>query len=389
MNPRVLFLFTVFLFCTMLSAQRRNGKSVPAKVAAKAVTAETIQDYITRYEFDKALQALSENRPETKEELLFRKAELGASMLQGIRRVDFLDSIVIDKSRFLEAIHLSDGSGRLTMSDSLLSYTNDFDDVRIICRPDSLNYSVLTREHRVGSEWHTVAEVPGVHTYEQQNYPYLMPDGQTLYFAKCGDESLGGYDIFVTRYDADSKRFLRTENIGMPFNSPANDYMFIIDEHTRLGWFVTDRRQPEGKVCVFIFRPSDTYDTYPYKEDNLEQAIATARIPAFTPDRSYLASLSETQHKQQLFIVINDATVYTDFSQFHSPAARRIADEWLARKKEFDEATQTLDSMRSCYRSHPEMRTVISEQESAVRQLETSVRTLEKDMRKAEIENLQ
>lgn len=35
------------------------------------------------------------------------------------------------------------------------------------------------------------------------NYPFLMSDGITLYYASDGEGSLGGYDIFVTRYDSE------------------------------------------------------------------------------------------------------------------------------------------------------------------------------------------
>ena len=31
--------------------------------------------------------------------------------------------------------------------------------------------------------------------------------------------------------------YLVPENVGMPFNSPYNDYMYVIDEYNNLGWF--------------------------------------------------------------------------------------------------------------------------------------------------------
>lgn len=33
--------------------------------------------------------------------------------------------------------------------------------------------------------------------------------------------------------------------------------MMVIDEAKQLGWFVSDRYQPEGKVCVYLFIPND------------------------------------------------------------------------------------------------------------------------------------
>lgn len=43
-----------------------------------------------------------------------------------------------------------------------------------------------------------------------------MADGVTLYYASDGEGSLGGYDIFVTRYDSESSSYLRPDNIECP-----------------------------------------------------------------------------------------------------------------------------------------------------------------------------
>ena len=82
-----------------------------------------------------------------------------------------------------------------------------------------------------------------------------MSDGITLYYASDGEGSLGGYDIFVTRYDSENGNYLRPDNIGMPFNSPANDYMYAIDEFNNIGWFASDRYQLITKsVSMCLYR---------------------------------------------------------------------------------------------------------------------------------------
>ena len=40
-----------------------------------------------------------------------------------------------------------------------------------------------------------------------------------------------GYDIFVTRYNTNTYSYLMPENVGMPFNSPYNDYMSVSYTH--------------------------------------------------------------------------------------------------------------------------------------------------------------
>lgn len=86
-----------------------------------------------------------------------------------------------------------------------------------------------------------------------------MSDGMTLYFANDGSNSLGGYDIFMTRRsDSDSgeRSYFQPQNLGMPYNSPFNDYMMAVDETSGLGWFASDREQIPGKVTIYIFAPS-------------------------------------------------------------------------------------------------------------------------------------
>ena len=47
--------------------------------------------------------------------------------------------------------------------------------------------------------------------------------------------------------------FYIPDNYGLPYNSTANDYFLAIDERNNLGWLVSDRYQPEDKVCILYF----------------------------------------------------------------------------------------------------------------------------------------
>ena len=148
----------------------------------------------------------------------------------------------------------------------------------------------------LGGKWSKAVQIKGLNEDEDQDYPFMLSDGVTLYYGARGSESLGGYDIFVTRYDADSKSFLKPENIGMPFNSPANDYLYAIDEVNNLGWFVTDRSQPEGKVCIYIFVPNalrNTYETEAYSEEELKGLARISSIAATWGDAALMADARE------------------------------------------------------------------------------------------------
>ena len=63
--------------------------------------------------------------------------------------------------------------------------------------------------------------------------------------------------------------------------STANDYLYAIDETNNLGYFVTDRRQPAGLVCIYVFMPNKTrkvYQSEDYTEAKLRSLAAIERI---------------------------------------------------------------------------------------------------------------
>lgn len=41
--------------------------------------------------------------------------------------------------------------------------------------------------------------------------------------------------------------------------------MYVIDEYNNLGWFASDRFQPEEKVCIYVFIPNSSKQTYNYE----------------------------------------------------------------------------------------------------------------------------
>ncbi len=206
-----------------------------------------------------------------------------AQMMSATQKVVFIDSIVADANDFMQHIPLSKECGQIKQTGSLGMFTNEMGDHRLTAVRANKRQGAENRlmaSDFVGNEWTKPVAVEGLGS-GSANYPYMMPDGTTLYFAQTGKNSIGGYDIFVTRYDAASGAFLRPENIGMPFASEANDYLYVVDEAQQLGYFVTDRRQPKGKVCIYVFIPSqkrESYDVESTGEEKLKDLAGISRI---------------------------------------------------------------------------------------------------------------
>lgn len=90
-----------------------------------------------------------------------------------------------------------------------------------------------------------------INTEFNEDYPYMSADGKTLYFASEGHNSLGGYDIFVTRLDTASGSWTAPQNLDFAINTPANDYLFIPNLSGETAYFASERQTPLGEVSVY------------------------------------------------------------------------------------------------------------------------------------------
>lgn len=210
-------------------------------------------------------------------------------MLASTQQIVFIDSMVVGRHDFLRHIPLSQECGKLEMTDSLGQFTNELKDHRLAAyfdTADSLCH-IGTSDY-IGNKWTALQRAEGIAAADA-NFPFLMPDGITLYYAQKGEKSIGGYDLFVTRYDNDSGTFLRAENLGMPFSSTANDYLYAIDETHNLGYFVTDRRQPKDSVCIYVFVPNESrkvYQSEAYSDEQLRALAGISRIADTWTDKT-------------------------------------------------------------------------------------------------------
>ena len=195
-------------------------------------------------------------------------------------------------------------------------------------------------------------------------YPFLLSDGLTLYYANDGEGSIGGYDIFLTRRSDDG--YLQPQNIGMPYNSPYDDYLLAIDETTGAGWWATDRNRIPGKLTIYVFVPSETRVNVDEDDPNLV-ALASLSNIALTrePGKNYNDILARIQQLNVNGNVTNAAIsaggsfkipvgsnkrIYTSVSDFEAPAAREAMMQAIDARAEISGIEEKLDTLREAYR---------------------------------------
>jgi len=66
---------------------------------------------------------------------------------------------------------------------------------------------------------------------------------------------MGGYDIFKSVYDWNSKTWSRPENVGFPVNSPYDDFVYITDELSHSASFISTRATQPGMGNIYRIKP--------------------------------------------------------------------------------------------------------------------------------------
>lgn len=91
-----------------------------------------------------------------------------------------------------------------------------------------------------------------INTKFDDDFPYMAPDGVSLYFASKGHYGMGGYDIYLSVYDEISKQWGAPENLGFPYSSPFDDFLFVPGEVDSIVTFATGRNIFVDSVQVVL-----------------------------------------------------------------------------------------------------------------------------------------
>jgi hypothetical protein len=89
---------------------------------------------------------------------------------------------------------------------------------------------------------------PVVNTLGDEITPFYDRENQALYFASNGHVSMGGFDIFQATGDEVS--WSQPDNMGMPVNSSADEYFYILNPSRNGGFFTSNRVYAGDKITT-------------------------------------------------------------------------------------------------------------------------------------------
>ncbi len=318
-------------------------------------------------------------------EHLRSRIELGRSMLDRVEKIQIIDSINVASDVFFKYMKLAGSAGHLVDQDEIerlvsKEYLDSFGIASILAPAyisesgdDMIWYGsshdgdaqMFESIRLADGSWDKptklfdYASMFGDKNGSWVSYPFLMSDGVTLYFAADGDKSLGELDIFISRRDEDG--FLQPSNIGMPYNSPYNDYLYAIDEVTGAGWWVSDRNMIKDSVTVYTFIPQELRINYPVDTPGLVNYAKISSIK-ITQDantdyeafRKRIANISDeknTKSENQFELALPGGKILHRFTEFNNPEAAETMKQYLAEQKSFAELKNRLSTLRGDYGS--------------------------------------
>ena len=156
-------------------------------------------------------------------------------------------------------------------------------------------------------------------------------------------------------------------NVGMPYNSPYNDFMLAIDEENGVGWWATDRHTPsngidEWNVTIYVFIPNMIRVNRNIDDPNI---VNYAKVDNYKSTWEEGADYSEllntisqidpnTPKKEIEFnFRISKDVLYQNFDDFKTDEGRELMQQYLEALQEFEDFEEELSELRKEYNRKP------------------------------------
>ncbi len=96
-----------------------------------------------------------------------------------------------------------------------------------------------------------------VNTMKNEDYPFLHPNGKTLYFSSEGHKGMGGKDIFYSELLPDNT-WSEPVNLGYPINTYADEMSLVVNAKGDKAFYSSDRAGGYGKDDLYWFNLPET-----------------------------------------------------------------------------------------------------------------------------------
>jgi outer membrane protein OmpA-like peptidoglycan-associated protein len=137
--------------------------------------------------------------------------------------------------------------------------------------PGTLGQSDLFKVAINGDTYGAVENLGNIiNTEGRETFPFITPEGE-LFFASDGHPGLGGLDVFAAKMEKDGS-FKNVLNVGEPLNSSKDDFSYLINNKTHIGYVTSNREGGQGNDDIYRFKETKKLE---YQCEQLLSGVVT------------------------------------------------------------------------------------------------------------------
>ncbi len=261
----------------------KENKEKPLPYLSFALGKEDVDDdiyyhlgkaYHLNYRFDEAIaqynifkQKKSKTSTKLEVDLQIKQCENGKSLLRNVTDLTVIEKKELNSSEYFRAYDLNKIAAKLVVKPDELKTPFDIkkkDQSTVVIRQTSqeIYYSSYGTDGKNGRDIFKISKLPNftwgqpvnlgpnINTIYDEDFPYITPDGKTLYFCSKGHNSMGGYDVFKSELNP-SGEWNKPQNLDFAVNTPDDDIQYVTDPQSDFAYFSSKRNSADGKIIVF------------------------------------------------------------------------------------------------------------------------------------------
>ena len=174
-----------------------------------------------------------------------------------------------------------------------------------------------------GKQWGKPINMgPVVNSASDENYPNIDPVSSGIYFSSKGHNSIGGYDLFYTKWDKEQGSWTKPRNLGYPINNTYDNKTIRFTESPRYAYISSILKHGYGNFdiykVVFLEKEAeflivtgnvfvkDSIETKPF--NNLDSELS---ISVYKNDDLY-GIYSYNKRKNNFILALDPGTYYLE-----------------------------------------------------------------------------
>ncbi len=237
-----------------------------------------------------------------------------------------------------------------------LMYMTERGDAAYFSIPDDVGDLRLMKMEKLIGGWSEMSQLRGLDGDWDDKSPVLMTDGTTLYFSSNRPGGMGGYDIYRTTYDPESRSFSEPVNMGVPFNSPFDDYLFMPDNFAGRAWLASNR-ETVGTDSVTVYEiawdgtpvrssAKSTADIVAALQMPIDPEAAASATGGAQAGNSALPARRTLVPRDEFRLMVCDSLTYTQWEHFRSAQAARTYHQVVAAAAQKDSLVSRMATLR-------------------------------------------